>query len=179
MASNTSAIFVAVVEQTAYAKVAGRANFNASVELKTLAGELRAQGIPGLVLDLTECVTMDSTFLGGLVSLAVGPADGTGINYTMPEPGQPLRLLNPNARITDLLENLGVGHLFQAEQHATPPTLLFEPMHNNRPVPTPEELSRNCLEAHELLMKVNPENIPKFKDVAKFLAEDLKKKAQG
>ena len=41
--------------------------------------------------------------------------------------------------------------------------------------PSRVEMSRNCLEAHEILMAINPDNIPKFKDVAKFLAEDLKK----
>ncbi len=38
-----------------------------------------------------------------------------------------------------------------------------------------KEISRTCLEAHEALMRINPNNIPKFKEVAQFLAEDLKK----
>lgn len=36
-------------------------------------------------------------------------------------------------------------------------------------------MARTSLEAHQTLMKINPANIPKFKDVAEFLAEDLKK----
>jgi hypothetical protein len=38
-----------------------------------------------------------------------------------------------------------------------------------------KEISRTCLEAHQTLMRINPDNIAKFKDVAQFLAEDLKK----
>ena len=38
-----------------------------------------------------------------------------------------------------------------------------------------KEMSRNSLEAHRTLMDLNPANIPKFKDVAQFLAEDLKR----
>jgi len=41
--------------------------------------------------------------------------------------------------------------------------------------PTRLETSRTCLEAHETLMKINPDNVPKFKDVTQFFAEDLKK----
>ena len=37
------------------------------------------------------------------------------------------------------------------------------------------EVSRTCLEAHKTLMDVNPANISKFKEVAEFLANDLKK----
>jgi hypothetical protein len=38
-----------------------------------------------------------------------------------------------------------------------------------------KEMSRHCLEAHRVLMEIKPENVVKFKDVAQFLAEDLKK----
>ena len=40
--------------------------------------------------------------------------------------------------------------------------------------PTHEEITRICLEAHRTLMAMNPENAARFKDVAQFLAEDLK-----
>jgi hypothetical protein len=35
------------------------------------------------------------------------------------------------------------------------------------------------LEAHQTLMRVNPENIPKFKNVTEFLVEDLKNLKPG
>ena len=41
--------------------------------------------------------------------------------------------------------------------------------------PTQEELTRACLEAHQTLMDLNPANAAKFKDVAQFLAEGVKK----
>jgi hypothetical protein len=37
------------------------------------------------------------------------------------------------------------------------------------------ELARTCLEAHRTLMGIKPENVAKFKDVAQFLAEDVKR----
>jgi anti-anti-sigma regulatory factor len=170
---------VAVVEQMAFVKLPSRANFATSVDFKTLINELRGQGVSHFVLDLGECVTMDSTFLGVLAGLALRNSDGreTGVD------GQKLKLdlLNPNARVADLLDNLGVVHLFNVvHQPENPCTAIFEPVTGDHPAPTKEEISRNCLEAHELLMRINPENIPKFKEVTQFLAEDLRKmKEQG
>jgi hypothetical protein len=40
--------------------------------------------------------------------------------------------------------------------------------------PTHEQIARTSLEAHQTLMAMNPENVARFKDVAQFLAEDLK-----
>ena len=50
---------------------------------------------------------------------------------------------------------------------------------NDQPAPTKEEVTRNCLEAHRTLMNINPANIPKFKEVAQFMADDLKKLTGG
>jgi anti-sigma B factor antagonist len=177
MPNNAPVISVAVVERTAFIKLPPRANFSSSVEFKTLVNELRPRGVDHFVLDLGECVTMDSTFLGVLAGLALRNSDGKEITAD----GQKLHLdlLNPNQRIADLLDNLGVVHLFNVLHQANPCTAIFEPM-NDRPLPSKEEISRNCLEAHDILMKVNPDNIPKFKEVAQFLAEDLRKmKEQG
>jgi anti-sigma B factor antagonist len=163
---------VAVVEQTAYIKIPGRANFSSSVDFKTLVNALRVRGFDHFILDLSECVTMDSTFLGVLAGLALRNADGMEISADGHKLN--LELLNPNERISDLLDNLGVVHLFHVLNQENPCTAVFEAITHERPLPTREEISRNCLEAHELLMKINPANIPKFKDVTRFLIEDLR-----
>jgi len=91
------------------------------------------------------------------------------------EGDHPIELLNPNARISELLENLGVSHIFKIV--SGPPYAPAAPTVEALSVAaTPEEVTRTCLEAHKTLMSLDPENIPRFKDVAEFLAEDLKKK---
>ena len=173
MANKAPVMSVAVVEHTAFIKLPGRANFAWSMDFKTLVGELRNRGVNHFVLDLGECVTMDSTFLGVLAGLALRNSDGKETSAD----GEKLLLdlLNPNPRIADLLDNLGVVHLFNVLQQANPCTAIFEPVDHNGPAPTKEELSKNCLWAHEVLMRINPDNIPKFKEVTKFLQEDLRK----
>ena len=173
MSTKAPVMSVAVLEQTAFVKVPGRANFTTSVEFKTLINELRSTGVNHFGLDLGECVTMDSTFLGVLAGLALRNSDGKELDAD----GEKLKLdlLNPNARIADLLDNLGVVHLFNVMNQENPCTAIFEPVTSDRPAPTKEEISRNCLQAHELLMRINPDNIPKFKEVTQFLAEDLRR----
>lgn len=151
-------------------KITGRANFNLSVDFKTLVMELRQKGYAYFLIELSECVLMDSTFLGVLAGL------GLKVNQSEDSASvQLVELRNPNARLAELLENLGVIHLFKVTQGplSTPEAVEVcapEPAHPSR-----AELTRACLEAHQTLMDINPDNVARFKEVAKFLAEDLQK----
>ena len=82
-----------------------------------------------------------------------------------------IELLNPQDRVTDLLENLGVLDLVAVGYGDNP---FLDRLENVGSVnANKSELAQASLEAHRILMDVNPENIPRFKDVAKFLEEDL------
>src|SRR5882762_8095035 len=147
-------------------KVAGRASFHCSVDFKTLLNTLWQKGQTRFILDLSDCQLMDSTFLGVLA--------GLGLKFGQERGGHgavTIELLNPTHRISELLENLGIAHLFKVLQGSAPvapPSSPVEPAACN---PDRKEVSRTCLEAHKLLMEINPANIPKFKDVTKFLEE--------
>jgi anti-sigma B factor antagonist len=178
MTNNLPSLLVAVADRAAIVKVKGRANFTTSVGFKRLVSELSRRGLDDFVLDLTECVTMDSTFLGVLAGTALRMAESGRVlppNDAQTETGGTarLRLLNPNPRVADLLENLGISELFCTIQEPPRAEGRYEAQPPQAP-PTKEELTRTCLEAHKLLMDLNPENVPKFKEVAQFLAEDLK-----
>lgn len=117
---------------------------------------------------------MDSTFLGLLAGLGVKANSGTPV-----PPETAIELLNANARITELLETLGTLCLFKmvSREPAIPAAVELEES-EIRAHPK-EEMKRTCLEAHTTLMELNPANVPKFKEVAQFLAEDLKKLKTG
>ena len=169
MGAPAASLFVSVSNERAIIKIVGRGNFSVSVCLKTLLTELRGKGCRHFVFDLSECATMDSTFLGVLAGLAVQLSNGgatTGDSV--------LELHNPNARIVDLLENLGVSQYFSVAQSTTPLAANFRPL-SATDEGSKQEVSRTCLEAHQTLMEINPENVPKFKDVAQFLAEEIKR----
>ena len=171
MSTPTAKMSVMVGDKFSCIKIAGRANFNSSVDFKTLINELQNKGFHYFILDLCECTLMDSTFLGVLT--------GFGLKANQPQPdgrdGAGIELLNANARITELLENLGVLHLFRMTQRTQAPEGITRSFIPEPCQPSKEEVTRACLEAHRTLMEVNPENVARFKDVAQFLAEDLKK----
>jgi anti-anti-sigma regulatory factor len=171
MSTPSATILVFVGEQFACIKIIGRANFASSIDFKTLVNELRQKGYHYFVLDLSECVLMDSTFLGVLTGFGLKMAPDAGHDD---QGSRAIELFNPNPRITDLLENLGVLHLFKVKQGLVAMPECTERTHT--PVSASrEEVTRACLEAHQTLMQVNPDNVPKFKEVARFLVEDLKK----
>src|SRR5882762_8922760 len=102
MSTPSARMLVLVAQKFACIKISGRANFTSSIDFKVLLNELLAKGFNTFVLDLSECVLMDSTFLGVLA--------GFGLKANPGHNGSKLlciELLNTNARITELLENLG------------------------------------------------------------------------
>jgi hypothetical protein len=169
MNTPSAKLLVLVGEKFSCIKIVGRANFNSSVDFKTLVSELQQKGYSYFVLDLSECLLMDSTFLGVLTGF--GLKLGQGKN-TCCDNG--IELLNANPRITDLLENLGVIHLFKLSSGPLQTPQPVEARTHTPLNPSKEEVTRACLEAHRTLMEANPENVGRFKEVTQFLAEDLK-----
>jgi anti-sigma B factor antagonist len=173
MSNGPANLSVWVTDDIVCIRIAGRASFHSSVDFKTLINNLRQKGHPRFVLDLSECQLMDSTFLGVLA--------GLGLKFNQQANGFPapsIELLNPSPRISELLENLGIAHLFKQHEGRAPASDQPGSIAQIDCKPDRKEVSRTCLEAHKLLMEINPANVAKFKDVTKFLEEDLKKLEQ-
>ena len=171
MSNSSAKLMVYVSGHLACVKICGRANFTASFDFRTLSDELAAKGFTSFILDLSDCLLMDSTFLGILA--------GFGLKMAAPVDGKPHRgaieILNPNARISDSLENLGIAHLFKmvrCENNSASGQTASEVPECN---PSRHDVTKTCLEAHEILMSLDPANIARFKDVTQFLTEDLKR----
>jgi hypothetical protein len=122
------------------------------------------------VLDLTDCQLMDSTFLGVLAGIGLRFSEATD-----PGPHATIQLLNPSERVSGLLENLGVSQLFQVATGQPHSRGDIEAVPQPTCNPDHAELQRTSLAAHELLIQLDPRNGARFKDVCKFLEEDLKK----
>ena len=173
MSTLTAKLLVLVGKEFACVKISGRANFSFSPDFKLLLAGLYQKGYNHFIIDLTDCVLMDSTFLGVLAGF------GIKLNQAGAPDQRGIELLNANSRVTELLENLGALHLFKTTSGVLP---LPEGIQARTPQsinPSHEEITRTSLEAHQALMAVNPENVDRFKDVTKFLAEDLKTLEKG
>jgi len=167
MSTPSGKLSVLVCNDFACVRIAGRANYFSSPDFKTLLTELTGKGYRHFIIDLSECVLMDSTFLGVLAGFGLKlPPDNSN--------QQGIELFNANVRVAELLENLGVTRLFKMTGGAL---RLPDDTKNGTTAPanpTRAEVTRTCLEAHRTLMAMSPENAARFKDVAQFLAEDLK-----
>lgn len=174
MNTSHAKMWVFVGEHFACVKISGRANFSSSIDFRTLVEELRQKGLAYFVLDLSECTLMDSTFLGVLAGIGLKATAATNDHENAA-----IELLNPNERIIELLENLGVLHLFKLNQASTRVCDETQSRPLTPACPTKEQITRACLEAHQTLMEMNAQNAAKFKEVAAFLAEDLKRAKPG
>lgn len=170
MSTPSAKLSVLVGKDFACVKIAGRANFTFSPDFKALLSGLNQKGYNRFVMDLTDCVLMDSTFLGVLA--------GFGMKANSNETGMPgcceIELHHPSPRVAELLENLGVLHLFKITDGALQLPQDAQAQVPESTNPTHEEITRTSLEAHQTLMAAHPDNVARFKDVAQFLAEDLK-----
>lgn len=164
---------VCFVDPAVVVKLKGRANVALSVPFKALMLEALQRGRSCFALELSECLLMDSTFLGVLANF------GVRFEKENPEKPQRITLISPSPKVLDLLDNLGTSHFFKVIQNSAPPADQFKPVASPDAPVSKEEISRTCLEAHKLLMAIDPRNVPKFKDVTQFLAEDLKKLEGG
>ena len=173
MSSSPANVSIWAGDESAVVRITGRANFQSSVDFKATIVELWHRGTKRFILDLTQCQLMDSTFLGVMA--------GLGLKFSKEASASgPARieLLNPSPRIRELFDNLGIIHLFSILCSPEP----GKDLKNLTPVEQTtcasadrKETTRVCLEAHQLLMKLNEANFNKFKDVTKFLEEDLKR----
>ncbi len=161
---NTPQILVAAADNTAFLKPVGNANFQAGAHGQTALAELDRRGFRRLVVDLSACDRMDSTFLGLLASTALRWNRERGQGQ---EPA--VELWRPSPLILELLDDLGVRSLFQI-------TEISRPAPEYQPASAGEVsraiLSQASLAAHETLMSLNPANALKFKDVVAFLKEE-------
>ena len=170
MTTPAASISVFAGNGSACVRITGRASFTLGVELKTLLDGLQAHDCAYFVLDLTDCVLMDSTILGILTGFGLKQQQLQGEG----KPGT-VELLNPNERVAELIESLGVVSLFKFTRGQPGSPADLKEVTYESAQPSREETTRACLEAHEKLVAANPENAAKFKDVTRFLAEDLKR----
>ncbi len=144
-------------------KVEGRANFECSPPLRNFAHSIECQDCRGISIDLSECVGMDSTFMGILAMMGLKTK----------KCGHTVDIVNADANMKNLLNGLGLQKIFNyVEMSEIEATQKWEDAGKTT---GKTEKAETVLEAHETLMKVDKGNIPKFKTVVDFVRKDLGK----
>lgn len=124
------------------------------------------RGSRDFVIDLADCELMDSTFMGTMAGIALRLREmGSGNLF----------VLHSNARNQQLLENLGLDHLFSFElpdgiPDFRPPSRKQQRL-DGAPVDSDEQ-RQAILSAHEALVEADPENEARFHDVLELLKNE-------
>ncbi len=156
--------------EIALVRVGGRANFMNSLPLKKFAATIsEAIAKPRFIVDLHECESMDSTFMGVLA----------GICITLSQKGAPrMIVLNANEHCCRLLKNLGLTHLLELRKEGDIPALNVTDADFQEAGPT--QITRTeqiclTLQAHKDLVRIDGGNEVRFQAVIEYLEESLNK----
>jgi anti-anti-sigma factor len=165
-APNQSVFLVDAYSDPVVVRVEGRACFTGSGSLQEFFRQMTGQGKARFVVDLQNCTSMDSTFLGVLA--------GEALALRRREPAGSLVLCRVGPRNLELVRNLGLHRLLTVDAGDFP--LDFSPpatpLANGR-AHSDVEAAYLVLEAHENLVAADPANRGKFQDVLAFLRRRL------
>lgn len=162
-------------EDCAVVRVVGRGNFLNSVPLKRFADHLNARNEPKVfILDLQECETLDSTFMGVIASVSITQTRGDR---------HKLVVANASDHIRRLLKTLGLTHLLDLRDGSSQKAALERASSHLRPADDREvtrtEQILHTLDAHKTLVKIDEENELRFQSVIHYLEQSLKNAADG
>ncbi len=170
--NNQDSLTAAYIDQTAVIRVEGRGSFRISPPMKQFIHRvIESKSANRILIDMSDCNGMDSTFMGVLAGLS---------HYVKDKPDVALKLINLSAKNQKLLITLGVDRVVdyslsttgdERELIAHPGTDLqtLEPDFADK-----LEAAKTTLEAHETLVDINPENFAKFESVLELLQADVR-----
>ena len=117
-ASNSHVLEVARQGAATYLRVLGRATFTVGPVLKQFGTAAIEDGCTRMVLDVSACEGMDSTFMGVLAGMATRLARQTGGKMLM---------LNVSDKLFDILSTLGLDQLMECRRLGAMPEPLVAP----------------------------------------------------
>jgi len=143
-------------------RVRGRGTFKVSKQLCRFGEEALAGGASGLIVDLGECTGMDSTFMGVLAMLGLKGRDGVAFV-----------IVNATPALRELLETIGVARLWKFSPEAAPGGQWNSICRAAAGAISIEGAASTVLKAHQTLMQIDPENIPRFEALVRMLESEL------
>ena len=154
-------ILVASDGDTARIKVEGRATYRCCPDLKVFAQSFLDQSKYHFLINLESCEGMDSSFMGVLAMIGIPCKQNKS----------EVIIVNVSPENKKLLDDLGVSKLFIFDSDDS--SGIWQTLDIPDKPDVDKAMGQVMLEAHETLNKVDPSNVPKFKDVIDYLREDL------
>jgi len=152
-------ILVARQGRVVQIRVIGRATFKISRELREYGISMIHQGAGNLIVDLSSCQGMDSTFMGVLAMIGLAARRENAV----------VTMVNAGEHHRRLLDGIGISRLFQFTDEEVPEVTWQSLCRAAAGAAAPGPVADTIVEAHRTLMQVTPENVPRFKDVVEML----------
>lgn len=156
------------IDEKVIIRIVGKGSFLNSRHFKIAATDLLEKAYDTITVDLADCHSMDSTFIGVL----------TGVTLKMIKTNKHNVVLANMCKVNrETLETLGVIRFFDVEEKPCSFEADFESV-EDIPEDPDEAVNqiKHILEAHETLMKADEKNTQRFKLVKESLEKDLSDK---
>lgn len=166
-------ILVGCFDDVAWIRVDGPANHLNSAEVKSFASRRIAANKPNFVVDLENCTTMDSTFIGTLTAVVLQ------VRRRACDDQGHMQIINANERNRLAMTKLGLQCLLEIDEDGSAWSRERELVSQNVTKPLPpadqskKEHTEMVMQAHEALIQANSENFSRFQDVLEYLKRDL------
>ena len=157
-----SSMEVARSGEAVYVRINGPGNMKLCPTLQDFARRMVKEGYTKFIVNLKDCSTMDSTFMGTLVELA-----------SLAKPGaESLLIINAKDHCEGLLEGLGLDNVLQIKRGYTElPDIELEPLPEYA-VKQAERI-RLIKQAHENLVEIDERNREKFGPFLRQLTKEM------
>ncbi|MBR6022797.1 MAG: STAS domain-containing protein [Kiritimatiellae bacterium] len=160
-------VWAATLDGMTLVAVSGTANFKLAPAFKQALKAAALAESPTVVVDMAECLHLDSTFMGAIASAALASRK--------PGARPVVRFLNIRPNVSQLLKGLGILPLLDVlpEGFADLSPLVA----NLAPVETAplaeQSMTAILYDAHDTLAGLSPENQARFRDLLELLRADL------
>ena len=165
-------LLVAFHNKRAVVKPVGRATFKLAPALKRFSVSVMSKGCRDVHFDMSECTTLDSTFMGVLAGIAMWPLpEGKNVHVALTGLG---------ARTRSMLATLGLERVMTCSEGRPPPwtdgglagdAAVREIRHEAGKAETLDTM----LTAHQDLVRLDKDNEARFCDVLTYLDQEIKR----
>ena len=169
--NNHDNLTAAYIDGSAVIRVEGRGSFKTSPPMKQFIHRaIDAHSATRILLDMSDCIGMDSTFMGVIAGIACYTKSKTDLRF---------KLINLSEKNQKLLITLGVDRVvdYSLSTTAQEKDLISHLGTDAQPLESDFsnklEAAKTSLEAHTTLVDISPENYAKFKSVVEYLQDDI------
>jgi anti-sigma B factor antagonist len=169
MAVETDSLLVAMELPRAVVIVRGRGTFKAAPALKKFGLAAIEAGCTVLLLDMRDCVGMDSTFMGVIGGLAV---------KLRREKNGELATVNLSVKNRALLATLGLDRCVRTDGAESEFAAFLGRMDATKldsGAADRNVTTQTMLDAHHTLVDISSDNLAKFKDVIAYLQDEMQR----